>query len=455
MGAQAEVGLRRCVPEYLREPGAWVYPPPLRWMWSGLGGWLGWVAWAVAVLVAWWNAGWVAGVLVGSAPLGGLGRGRVLADGAVGAVWLGAVLSGEPWVCGLAAVVMLGLKEGSLAMLPSLVVASGSRWVEGIEWVVVGTCAWGVVTTLVCGRRWVEVLWVSVREQGHAYTREHQGGGVWRVWVDLAVLSGWVVAWLVWGRVGGPVVWASLTVMAVHAVGPVQNARVWTGADWGLRCALALAVQSVPWASAMLAIGVVADVWVGWRIRAVRDPVSSELGKVVGRVVAGLTLRPDGSYEHAGDPGERTTGSPRRSVTEAECRILAWLAYGRRVLEIGTGLGVSARAMASMARCVVTMDPDPWVHEAVVPALQDSGLPIECLRRLDGPGAWQFDMAFIDGSHVYEDVKADLAAVWPLIHEGGLIVLHDARHEPVARAAAEFGPMTLIETEHALGLVWR
>lgn len=78
---------------------------------------------------------------------------------------------------------------------------------------------------------------------------------------------------------------------------------------------------------------------------------------------------PKGGRYRADDPGEPTTGVPRVSIADDEVELLASLVAGKRVLEIGTGLGVSARAMASTATEVVTVDIDPWVHANVWPLL--------------------------------------------------------------------------------------
>lgn len=56
--------------------------------------------------------------------------------------------------------------------------------------------------------------------------------------------------------------------------------------------------------------------------------------------------------------------------------------------------------------------------------------------------SWGFlaDLIYIDGSHAYEDVKADLAAYWPLLRSGGVMFGDDYIEWPtVRRAVDEFG----------------
>lgn len=161
-----------------------------------------------------------------------------------------------------------------------------------------------------------------------------------------------------------------------------------------------------------------------------------------------------GNYTHPGDPGEPTTGKPRVSVTDDECRVLAWLARERDVLEIGTGLGVSTRAMASTGNGVVTVDPDPWVELNVVPAFR--GMSVLDVKALDDD--WlrgrRFDLVFIDGDHSEDAVLRDIQSVLPLLRPGGLVVLHDTNLDGVRRAAESFGTLVRMDTKGHLGMLW-
>lgn len=49
-------------------------------------------------------------------------------------------------------------------------------------------------------------------------------------------------------------------------------------------------------------------------------------------------------------------------------------------------------------------------------------------NRLDGRFDGRFDFVFIDGDHTYDAVKADIAAWWPLVNDGGLLCGHDIDH---------------------------
>lgn len=147
-------------------------------------------------------------------------------------------------------------------------------------------------------------------------------------------------------------------------------------------------------------------------------------------------------YECPDDPGEPSTGVRRLSVSNREARILAELVYMRYVLEIGTGLGVATRAMAKTAQQVTTLDIDPWVAQNVVPTLPEGVIFLQLTAQefaywRGAMGANQFDAAFIDGSHRYEAVKADIEACRKLVKPGGLLIFHDMNIPEVIRAVSE------------------
>lgn len=52
--------------------------------------------------------------------------------------------------------------------------------------------------------------------------------------------------------------------------------------------------------------------------------------------------------------------------------------------------------------------------------------------------AHKFNFIFVDASHVYEDVKADIEAWLPLLNDGGMIAFHDTNQDGVDKAVKEF-----------------
>jgi predicted O-methyltransferase YrrM len=63
-----------------------------------------------------------------------------------------------------------------------------------------------------------------------------------------------------------------------------------------------------------------------------------------------------------------------------------------------------------------------WAEERLTVFCMDSLLGCSKITEL-------LDFAFIDGDHRYEAVKADLAAWWPKIRNGGTLIGHDYRKD--------------------------
>ena len=154
-----------------------------------------------------------------------------------------------------------------------------------------------------------------------------------------------------------------------------------------------------------------------------------------------------GSYMHPTDPGEPSTGDPRLSITDMEADLLAALVVGRDVVEIGTGLGVSTRALASTAKTVVTVDVDPWVQDTIWPTLPSNVVPSPVV-----PSGKNFGAAFIDGDHSTEAVERDCRAVLPLVRAGGLILAHDTNSKHVRDGLCD--GFMFVPTTHGVGVLW-
>ena len=132
-----------------------------------------------------------------------------------------------------------------------------------------------------------------------------------------------------------------------------------------------------------------------------------------------------GGFYREDDPGEPSSRVARISIADDERTVLAEMAAGKWVLEIGTGLGVSTRALATTADYVATVDVDEWVHRTIWPDLPDN---VSCFENTETMQRKMFDLVFIDGDHREEALRRDVATAERVLAPGGTIVVHDAHH---------------------------
>ena len=155
--------------------------------------------------------------------------------------------------------------------------------------------------------------------------------------------------------------------------------------------------------------------------------------------MSALLRTPNGAFAHPEDPGEPGYGEKRIrwSVTPRESEIIGSLARGRRVLEIGTGLGVSTAKLAALAAHVDTVDVDPWVQQTIAPGLPDN---VSFYLGSDAvPRDERYSMVFVDGLHQRDAVANDIRFALRHLERPGLIVLHDGRMPHVQAGILDSG----------------
>jgi predicted O-methyltransferase YrrM len=156
-------------------------------------------------------------------------------------------------------------------------------------------------------------------------------------------------------------------------------------------------------------------------------------------------------YGHALWRAERTGDrwGPVAAARPAELAALLKLARGRRrVVEIGTGMGWTAIALAvaDSRRQVVSIDPAVVAERVLYLEL----VPQSVRRRIElvaGEGAAaaagfdkRVDLLFIDGSHERTATREEFSAWRPRLDHGAVVVFHDYGHPDhpgVAEAIAD------------------
>jgi hypothetical protein len=140
---------------------------------------------------------------------------------------------------------------------------------------------------------------------------------------------------------------------------------------------------------------------------------------------------------HPSDPGEPQHGIPRIGIAHDEESILRLLSFGKRVLEIGTGLGYSTRALIDGGALTLhTVDVDPWVGREIVPVIRDHWWHVNANKPgsefcfFDDPAKIEhgYDLAFIDGDHSFAAARVDTVRSINAVRHGGLILFHDWVH---------------------------
>jgi predicted O-methyltransferase YrrM len=148
----------------------------------------------------------------------------------------------------------------------------------------------------------------------------------------------------------------------------------------------------------------------------------------------------------------------RISLPSPDCDVLRDLLLAEKpgtVIEIGLAYGSSALAIAEalaaagpgQARHLIIDAYQKTFYSSGWTAITAAGLAGLCclleersqiaLPRLLGEG-FAADAAFVDGSHIFHNVFTDLFYLRELVRPGGLVILDDCHHLPVATAARYF-----------------
>jgi len=144
---------------------------------------------------------------------------------------------------------------------------------------------------------------------------------------------------------------------------------------------------------------------------------------------------------------------------------LARYFHARRILELGTHLGVSTMAWASgTGGKVISVEGEPALAGYTRKQLSNFGMenvdiiraPFETFLE---DARETFDIIFLDGNHTYEATAAYMRRIKPLMHDDTLLILHDIHWSPsMVRAWNEIIDDEVFHVTLDLfccGLVWK
>jgi predicted O-methyltransferase YrrM len=156
------------------------------------------------------------------------------------------------------------------------------------------------------------------------------------------------------------------------------------------------------------------------------------------------------------------------SLSEAEGSILAELARGRTVLEIGSYAGRSTICMAQTAARVHSVDwhkgdkdvGDTFTVAALISNLTRYSVREKvCLYVGDACGFLpifpdgSLSFAFVDGGHTYDQATHDIREACRIVSPLGKVAVHDYNFPEVRRALADMGYADLTEEAGSLVVI--
>jgi len=160
-------------------------------------------------------------------------------------------------------------------------------------------------------------------------------------------------------------------------------------------------------------------------------------------------------------------------MTDIERAIIAFyedqlLTKLMNILEVGSGWGMFTRVATEYGHHVTTIDkiPDPRDFKANTDGMPNItrhiGSSLDIVPKLKE----QYDFIFIDGDHGYQGCLKDINLCWPLLKDGGTLMIDDIWHVKnwpseygVARAVAEFilkdrkHVITIYPVGHGVGII--